>query len=526
MASMPEKEMPESPAMGFNDWRGASHTLELIQVFRGKFFYIWVHALMWVGWNTVRAPGLLIVIASPQESPMTMLETLEERRMFAAWIPFDNADVAAHYPIRKMTTKLFLNFDGGTVDNSQSGGQKVVKAFVPPAGVDRESAIQDIIYRTQQIFSPFRVRVQIMRGAGKLQAFEGASTIFVGDMPAHVNAQNMNTARAFVPRPSMDNPGDVKGVDHIPNSNPYDVGFVDPVFEPTPGAALVTRPAADIARSIAHEAGHTFGLAHVLSLPAEDIMSYNSANKFFVNQSFPITDLNFDGTQNVPVPEFLVKVRATNADGSTFIHTVPTQNSFLYLKMALNLRDTAPDAYKPMVADTSMLDPQHYSFVGTPREITKSTTLTQTLSSHGEYDVYTLKNPSSLYDSVVAQPATRIQLKVGLPVFDPQIMLYSNDGKTLLKTVRASFLDYKLAPNTSYKLVIGGYLGDYAGQYTLSFADAPELLTDGGSSGGSTFTYQINMAALTTSTATFVQTSPKVFSTTSISTRTVAALWA
>ena len=51
-----------------------------------------------------------------------------------------------------------------------------------------------------------------------------------------------------------------------------------------------------IAQDIAHEAGHTFGLAHDLSSPQQDVMSYDAANTAFLNTTLDITDLNFTGT--------------------------------------------------------------------------------------------------------------------------------------------------------------------------------------------------------------------------------------
>src|SRR6266700_364417 len=119
---------------------------------------------------------------SPNHNPAALtLETLEERRLMTTWIPNDMAELAQHYPGPGFMSKLFLNFDGGTVDTPQSGIKRIIKPYVPPAGVDRVQAIQDIIYRTSEIFAPFNVRVQIMRGAGNYDNEYYSSTVFVGD---------------------------------------------------------------------------------------------------------------------------------------------------------------------------------------------------------------------------------------------------------------------------------------------------------------------------------------------------------
>jgi hypothetical protein len=58
-------------------------------------------------------------------------------------------------------------------------------------------------------------------------------------------------------------------------------------------------------------------------------------------------------------------------------------------------------------------------------------------------------------------------------------MLYNADGTQLLAAVHGSALEYTLAKKTSYQLVIGGYLGDTAGKYTVNMVDVGFPATQG-----------------------------------------------
>ena len=453
---------------------------------------------------------------SPNRNPAAALtlEALEERRLMTTWIPNDMADLAQHYPGPGFMSKLFLNFDGGTVDTPQSGIKRIIKPYVPPAGVDRVTAIQDIIYRTSEIFAPFNVRVQIMRGAGNYDNGWYSSTVFVGDNDNNTIG-GVNNAYDMTPFPSMDYPGEIKGYEHIPNRDLYDMAFVDPVFQFAPGQPLETLDAVDVARMIGHEAGHTFGLAHVLSNPAQDMMSYNSTNVAFMNQSFPITNLNNDGTATAPDPRLDVKVWAVDEHNQSFVQTITSQNSFAYLRSELGKRDLVTDPYVASLADKTAVTPDYYNTLPAATVITPASHVTQTLSNLGEYDVYTLNNPVSARQALFTPQPTRISLAVGLPVFDPQMMLYTADGSRLLKAVHGTALDYTLANNGSYKLVISGYLGDFAGQYTISMSKIGGVAT----TGGTTTSAFANTAAPATGTTTSTTTSGggSLFSTTPLS---------
>lgn len=400
-----------------------------------------------------------------------MLESLEERRLMTAWIPTEMSQVALHYPKHAGTTNLYLNFDGGNLNDTQAGGSQSISAYVAPSGESRDQAIQDIIYRTAEIFSPFNVRVRIMRGAGNYSKTNGDTTIFIGDNAANKDSDGHNTAYSFTPNASVDLPGKNKGFDHVPNSDAYDIGFVDATWLDIPSSTLITDSDAAIARDVAHEAGHTFGLAHVLSSPQQDIMSYDTwDNPNFADTVFNVTDLNYNGTTTTNTGDFPT-VNAVDANGRKFAQQIKLQNSFAYLRYALGNKAIDVDPYYHDQADPTSVSADYYAVLGDPTVINTSSHPSSTLSNFGEYDVYTLKNTvNSRIAGLVAQPPTLISLHIGAPAFDPQIMLYNSDGTQLLASVHGSSMVYQLGNNVSYKLVISGYLGDSAGQYTVNMS--------------------------------------------------------
>ena len=400
-----------------------------------------------------------------------MLETLEERRLMTAWIPSEMSQVALHYPVHSGTTNLYLNFDGGSINDTQAGGSKTIASYVAPTGQDRNQAIEDIIYRTAEIFSPFNVRVRIMRGAGNFSKTNGDTTIFVGDNGANQDSAGHNTAYSVTPNASVDLPGKNKGFDHVPNSDAYDLAFVDATHLDIPSQVLITDSDVAIARDIAHEAGHTFGLAHVLSSPQYDIMSYDTwDNPNYLNAVLNITDLNYDGASTTHTGDFPT-INAIDSTGRVFSTRIFQQNSFAYLRAALGNKAIDIDPYYHDQADRTTVTSDYYAVLGDPTVINTSSHPSSTLSNFGEYDVYTLKKVvSSRFGSVVAPTPTLISLAIGAPAFDPQIMLYNSDGTQLLAATHGSSMVYMLGNNVNYKLVISGYLGDTAGQYTVNMS--------------------------------------------------------
>ena len=118
-----------------------------------------------------------------------------------------------------------------------------MSAYQADPGVDRDQMIRDIVYRVSEIFSPFNVRVSVIHGNGNFSKANGDSTIFIGDDPANKDGGGFNATHSYVSWNSADYPGLANGVFHVPNSNAYDLGFVDPIaFNPQPQALRSQTP--------------------------------------------------------------------------------------------------------------------------------------------------------------------------------------------------------------------------------------------------------------------------------------------
>jgi len=222
------------------------------------------------------------------------VEVLEERIVFNNGEPTDMTELALQdYPNGPPSTAaiLALNFDGwsnydgnniqpfvGTTDNNKDG---------LPDNPDQD--IQEILYRVSEMFAPFNIQVVREAGDGTHSESNGTTTIFIGDDSSNI-VKGVNTTNAVTPGEFVDHP---QGTDTQLNSDEYDLAFVDPV----PGLNII-----QIVQAVAHEAGHTFGLAHVRTSGQDpddltpgmnpDVMSYDSPQTFFQNSTFQTTGWN------------------------------------------------------------------------------------------------------------------------------------------------------------------------------------------------------------------------------------------
>src|SRR5204863_3210285 len=129
---------------------------------------------------------------------------------------------------------------------------------------------------------------------------------------------------------------------------------------------------ADTAAAIAHEAGHTFGLAHVrtdgLSDPAAldnsratvpDVMSYNRVSQleYFADQSLQLTAWN---ASSGLTPELKPEYGEGGFFGDNITIVPTTQNSFGALSQVLGPRSDPGDNHSH-VADVGTIDPQRAS---------------------------------------------------------------------------------------------------------------------------------------------------------------------
>jgi hypothetical protein len=362
----------------------------------------------------------------------------------------DYSTLAQQFPRHSGPTTLFLNFDGWSSGN--------VAAFQSTTG-DRDRDIQEITYRTAEMFAPFDVQVQRLTGNGQHSTVNGNTTIFIGDDFSN-GFGTLNKSRAYTPGEFSDHPGIVNGYRHVPNSNPHDIAFVDPLYFDTASGTNTSKSNTWISQSIAHEAGHTFGLVHVLSSPSKDVMSYDSANQLFVNQTFNITDRNSDSTSEsvlakwldfnpYPYPEFL------------FVPTtMETQNSFTFLSAVLGT--STPDDF----ADVAHRNNVDSGFVdGLLPTVAAGANRIGTINSVGDYDVFQFNAWTTQTLTVNAQRVPGASVNPLLMIYQDDKLVAFNDNRTSADT--SSRLTFTFRPYNSYRIVVGGSTGALTGRYRL-----------------------------------------------------------
>jgi hypothetical protein len=359
------------------------------------------------------------------------------------------ADVARQFPRHRGPTVLHVNFDGWK--NFDGKGHDIHPLRDGDGRRGRD--VQLVLFRVAEVFAPFDVQVRRLRGSGQRdQGSRGNTTVFVGGNTVHVDARGKKFTYAHTPSRYDDYPGEVKGPRHRPNSDPFDLAFVDPVGQR--GMEWVNAwDVSLIARAVAHEAGHTFGLAHTETSPVTEVMSYDAPNVYFANRSFRITDLNNTGTRLVHDPKHQVPRWGDRR--------VVTQNSYVYLGAVLGARPADDFAG---VADSGSVDPGFRD--GPVGDLRPGRALSGAVDHFGDYDVFVLRPESAGRLAVRVEPAAGSLLEPVLFVLDGtgRHLLGFANGRAGAGNLEAVI---DVAVGRSYKVVVGGADGASTGGYRI-----------------------------------------------------------
>jgi hypothetical protein len=357
-------------------------------------------------------------------------------------------------PLPSHPTTIYLNFDGWNA--CPYNDNKDVARFQGDF-----MAIQDILYRASEEFAPFDVRVLQISGNGVISDEPGATTIFVNPTFNHYDF----TPTAFMDYPCTDNPNG--GTSHILNGDyNHDVAFVCP---DTAGDSAT-------AAGIAHEAGHTFGLAHVRTdgktdytngtfnnvtfsndLPP-DVMSYDSPNDFFSNSGFNVTIANNNGTSINPTPGF-----APDYQGET----ISTQDSFTYLQTVLGARPATSNVAVVDQGQTTLgrirnvVDPGYYAETPSihPTFIGLSASLSGNLQT-GDYAAYEFLAATSPFHQPMSVMETGgvDQRFLILDLTEGKAVAYSDQG----------YVDFQANELDSYAIIVSCRQGE-SGAFSFNF---------------------------------------------------------
>jgi hypothetical protein len=389
------------------------------------------------------------------------MEALEERLVP---VTSNYSLFAQSFPRHSGPTVLYLNFDGWAA-------QKV--ASFQGTTVDRNQDIQEILYRTAELFAPFDVQVGRIRGDGAMSTANGNTTIFIGD-DSDNGTGTSNGAYASTPADHTDMPGSALGLRHTPNSNDHDFAFVDPIgFNPTLNM-LVSLNNLTIAQNVAHEAGHTFGLGHIRSVGTDnlsdfstipafsnanppEIMSYDSPNRLFADQTFNLTAANNTGTSTVYQSGLVPKWADTVFLGIPIsTTTMQTQNSFTFLTAVLGSR---PDDDFANVADSTSV--AHMS--GTMPSVAVGSNMLGFIDRFGDYDVFQFTPTTTQSLMVNAQRVPGSTPDPVLMVFEGSSLLAFNDNRTTADF--SSRITRTFTAGHTYRIVVGAADGASIGRY-------------------------------------------------------------
>ena len=429
--------------------------------------------------------------SAPKFALRPAVEGLEDRKLMA--VVTDLADAVLQVGHTHAGTHLYINFDGGTAPTDFSGTNFVtIRSFETEAGdgaLNRDRDIQDILFQVAEVYSPFDVQVERIFGSGAYSTDSGNTTVFVGGNSANTNfafdaggVTNYTYTKylaGFTPAAFADG----QTVNQEINTHPYDVAFVDPVAGVATDVAKVIQSYStetqagdptranifDIRRSIAHEAGHTFGLDHVRTdgLPdptaigtgrVNDVQAYDASNVFFANQRLPLSTVN-----NSPKGNVFNQTLPAYIDPATSLPvTLVTENSYQTLGRVLGYR-TQSGLYS-QVADTSTVDPI------AQRNVQDASNLSQYdgyIGHNGDHQV--VRYTPAPYS--VGQAYDRITVHATFGGLRPEILVYDASGVNLISVVKASGSTATLTnikAGATFTLVFGAANGSTTGAYSVT----------------------------------------------------------
>jgi hypothetical protein len=392
--------------------------------------------------------------------PNLQLERLEDRLVPADYsvLPL----LLGGYP-HSGPTNLALNFTGGAYQNSYQ---------VQPWQTARQN-YDDLLFRVSELFAPFNVQVYYQPGFGTFTPGAGSTTVFVGPSIGRQNTGPGVTPGAWVDHPTSADPT------HRPDSDPLHGAFVDPTQAQNNSNLAAT------ALSIAHEAGHTFGLEHVRTDgltdnggrnalgtgTVPDVMNYNTTmqggiffQQYFSFRSLNLTDFNAGSPPYVPAshPNW-------NGDinGQRVSFVPDTQSSFFYLKYVLGDRPDRRYHVADQNVDPTMDFVYHYRSTADTLGQGLVETRQRSIDRLGDYEVerWTASRTQTIELDVTAANQTT-GLKPVLLVHDSNGNLVGSayPGQTNGGTIKYNFA---VQGGKTYYFIVGSGVTQNTGDYTF-----------------------------------------------------------
>ncbi len=427
-------------------------------------------------WSSIRQTRLNVEALEARElmsaSPLVLKLPANLGPITAQAAPLDmtsaaqQMQAAGQSPKPTGPTQLYLNFDGWT--NTPYADTVKTSNIGPFVGTVQDE--QDIMYRVAEIFAPFNVGVQQIKGDGKFSTAQGASTIFIGALGSNLAGV---TPGQFTDYPSGNNPNG--GTSHGFNSDPYDIAFV---AQNANGMSTSHIRNIGIANVVAHEAGHTFGLAHVrtdgltdASGPDQfsvenppDVMSYSSNNDLFINRTFNVTVANSGGVDSNLLPQ-LHDTSITLQDSFTYLQTVlGARPAASKIGVIDELRDILNDA-GTKTHQLNLVDTGYFQNPNTPGQSVQPLSISATgavdgvLGRPGDYVAYRLDLLGAGWnsgDTLAVTGTTGAQLN--LMIFD-ESAIHTPVGKLIGAGLQSAPLELIPPLGDDLYLVVGGVAG-------------------------------------------------------------------